>query len=521
MSQQSASDDPYSAAKVARQAKWFTLSKIGIAVIALLTQFVLVRHLSVLDYAGYTVFIGSVAVLVFFTMYGMDRVVYRFIPPLRAANLWREMSYFMAGMMLLRMLSIVLLICLVWFALRPLMSAQLVAQLEAIPWQCLVYALALGGTDSFPVFCNALGQQGRQSLLLMFTTCLRMLLILGFLWQGDLSLTQVAWMMAGTEVLLAVLLKLVILREILQLRRAHPIQAGQKLQFGFRVANVLRDSLSTQMAYSVALPFRGSFLRLIIASVASPVVVASFGFFQTMADRAYQFMPMFLMKGMLEPALASDYAKHQDGSRIRLTVSLLLRINALILALAFAVLFGCGEQLINLLTNGRYGSEVYLAALILLQLAAMTLGEALWISLNPIGRIHYHNRIWTGFALLCYGLLALATWLKNPLLLVAISALPYCLVYVWLRFVSREASMQSGFDIPRMARLILPMAAAFAAARATLLLPASTWVSLLALCLAVFAFALLLRPIKLFQAAEVQAVAGLSPKLARILRLLS
>lgn len=526
------SDSPYQAARVARQAKWFTLSKIGIAVIALLTQFVLVRYLSVNDYAGYTTFFSAVPVLVFFTMYGLDRVVYRFMPPLRTEHRWREMAWFMAGMFVLRQITILLLIALCWWGIQPFALHQLFSQLAGIASACLVFSLALGCTDTFPVYCNALGQQAKQSLVSMFTTCARMLLIVFFVWQGGLNLVQITWIIAGTECLLALLLLLILLREMWLVRKTErktehknkPQASREKLAFGFTLANLAKDSLSTQLAYSVALPFRGIFLRLIVASIAPPIVVASFGFFQTMADRAYQFMPMFLMKGMLEPSLASDYAQRKDYSRIRLTVSLLLRTNAVILAAGLTLLIGCGQPVIDLLTNGRYGGEVLLACLIVGQFVAITLAETLWMSLNPIGRIAFHNKLWTWFSLLCYGLLALAAYFHSTHWLVVVSCLPYLLVYLWLRYISREASLQSGFDVPRLLRLIPPIAVGSLVAQGILrsnILPAGISLTLLALTLSFAAFAVVLRAVKLFQREEVQAVASISPKLARILRLMS
>lgn len=522
------SDNPYHAARVARQAKWFTLSKMGIAVIALLTQFVLVRYLSVNDYAGYTTFFSAIPVLVFFTMYGLDRVVYRFMPPLRTGQRWREMAWFMTGMLVLRQLTILLLIALCWWGIKPYALEQLFSQLAGIASACLVFSLALGCTDTFPVYCNALGQQGKQSLVSMLTTCARMLLIVFFVWQGELDLLQITWIVAGTECLLAVLLLVILLREIWLLRKAVRLQnepvTSEKLAFGFTLRSLAKDSLSTQMAYSLSLPFRGIFLRLIVASIAPPIVVASFGFFQTMADRAYQFMPMFLMKGMLEPSLANDYAQRKDYSRIRLTVSLLLRINAVLLAAGLTLLIGCGQPVIDLLTNGRYGGEVVLACLIVGQFVAITLAETLWMSLNPIGRIAYHNKLWTWFSLLCYGLLALAAYFQNTKWLVVVSCLPYLMVYLWLRYISREESLQSGFDVPRLLRLLPPIVLGSLVAQGILrsnLLPNGTLLTLLALTLSLVTFAAVLRAVKLFQTEEVQAVASISPKLARILRLLS
>ncbi|WP_338844576.1 hypothetical protein V8J88_13110 [Massilia sp. W12] len=513
-------EHPYQAAQVARQAKWFALAKLAVAVIALATQFVLVRALAVEDYAAYTIFISCLSVLVFCTMYGVDRIAYRFVPPLRQQGRWRELCWLFVSLSGVRIATILLFLGLLWLGQRWL-PAQLWQVLQSAPWAALLYALALGGSDSFPVYCNALGLQSRQAFLQMGATCLRMALLLWLGFAGQTGFIAVAWMMAGTEVLLALALKLSLVLELRKIARAHP--ASGRLQFGFAWGRLWRDSISTQFAYLVNLPFRGVFLRLIVGSVASPVVVAAFGFFQTLADRAYQLTPMFLMRGMLEPTLAADYAEKRDPQRIRLVMALLLRVNAAILCAAVMLLAGCGKELIDLATHGRYGSQVWLALLIVLQLAAISLGEALWIGLNPMGRLALHNRIWNWAALLCYVLLAAAAWAKNSLWLVAISALPYFLVFAWLRWKSREPLLQAGLGLRELHALVPPLLGGVIMAKAVLLMPWPAswqpWPGIPAALAAMLAFAFLLRRSGMMKMQELQSIHQFSPKLARILRL--
>ncbi len=513
------SNSPYAAARVARQAKWFALAKVGVALVALVWQFVLVRELSINGYASFTIFIAANGVLVFVTMFGMDRVVYRFMPPLREAMRWREIVLFMGGLLLLRQVCIAILLAVLYLAGQTLLPQQLLVEAQALPWYYVTFAIATGCTESFSIFSNSLGLQGRQAMLLMASTALRFVLIVLAAWHGALQIADVALIVVATEAALALALALLLGRELGALRRRASKPGA--LAFGFSLRTLATDSLSTQLTYMLGLPFRGSLLKLIVGAVATPLVTASFGFFQAMADRAYQFMPMFLMKGMLEPALASDYSRRGDFERIRLTVSLLLRLNYVILGLGLAMLLGCGEPLIHWITNGRYGSQVVLACLILLQLAAMTLGEALWIALNPIGRIAKHNALWLWFSLLCYGGVAAATMLHSTTGLLLVSVAPYLMVFAWLRWVSREACLQGGLGMDRLGRLLAPMLAGVLAARAPLSLSTHPAATLLALACGVLAYGAALRLVRLFDKSEVDGVAALSPRLARMLRFVS
>lgn len=514
-------NNPYVASRMVSQAKWFALAKVGVAIASLLTQFVLVRNLGVDDYAAYTIFVAGTAVLVFVTMFGMDRVVYRFMPPLREAVKWRELLLLMLGLISARLALMLLLLLGLYFFSSLLLPQQIIEQSSSIPLQYIAYGLSSACNDSLLIFCNSLGLQKRQAMLFMLAGCVRLAGLSSLVFVHDLGVVDVANVFAGTECVLSLALLLVLAREFAHLR--HNAAPPMPLSFGFSFRTLWRDSLGTQAAYMLGLPFRGALLKLIVGAVATPLVTASFGFFQTLSDRAYQFMPIFLAKGIVEPALASDYSKHHDIERIRSAVSLLLRFNYVIIGLGIASLIGCGEPLINWVTHGRYGGEMLLAVLIVLQLAGMSLGESLFLSLNPIGRISHHNRLWLWFSLPFLGLLGLCAYLRSPLLLVLVSTMPYYIIYGWLRWVNREPSLQQGLGIglPVLLRLVAAVAGAALAARLVLLLPGGNVVIVPALLACVAAYLLALRFVGLFKRTELPALGRISPRFARLLEPIS
>ncbi|NHQ90909.1 hypothetical protein [Janthinobacterium lividum] len=515
-------ESPYHAARVILQAKWFAIAKIGVALAALWFQFVLIRNLSVADYVSFTIFTAANGLLVFATMFGMDRVVYRFMPPLREAMRWREMLLLMAGLIGVRQLAILLLLLLFWGAGQLVLPAPILAEVRLMSVQYALFAVATAFTDTFAIFCNSLGQQGRQAILQTSMTFLRIAVIIGWLaWHGALDAFMVADVMIVTESLLAATMLAVLAREFFALRGKAP--AAGPLVFGFTWKMLIGDSLGTQMTYMLSLPFRGGLLKLIVGAIATPVATASFGFFQTIADRAYQFMPIFMMKGMIEPALASDFAVRGDFARIRLMVSLLIRLNFVILGLGMAILLGCGVPLVDWMTHGRYGSESWIAIMLLLQLGAMTLGEALWIGLNPIGRIGPHNRIWIWVSIVCYAAIGLAAWLRNIPLLIVVSAIPYLLVFATLRWIQREPLLLGGLGMGAIVRLAVPVGAAAMTARLACWLLAAwpVWGVLAAVAGSVLVYYLVLRKISLFYRDEVDSVSTVSPRLARMFMLIS
>lgn len=507
---------PYAASRLMGKARWFAIAKGCSAAVSLLLQFVLVRHLAVEDYAAYTLFVAGAGVLALVTMFGTDRVVYRFIPPLRVALRWREMLAVMGGLLGARLALMLVLLGALYAGAAVLLPANIVRQLEGIAWESGLYALALAVTDSLLVFCNSVGAQRTQVSLFMLAAVVRLLAVGVVLLERSIDAQAVAAAFAWTEVALAVALAAVLAMEIARVRaRGQP----HGWQPGFRLAELVRDSLGTQAAYLLALPFKGALLKLMVGAVSPPVVTASFGFFQTLADRAYQLMPVFLLKGILEPTLAHDYAARHSMARVRLAVSLLLRFNFLLIFLGVAILLGSGEQLIGWVTHGRYTEHVTLAVLIALQLTGLSVGESLFFALNPVGRIGHHNRLWMLFSLPFFALLAMAAWLHSTVLLVLAATVPHYVVYAWLRYVTCEPVLADGLGIGTgvMLRFAIATGAAALAARAVLLLSPGLAATLAATLGAAIVFFAVLRMTGLFHAAEVESVRSLSPRLAQLL----
>jgi O-antigen/teichoic acid export membrane protein len=499
------------------QAKWYALAKAGIAVVSLSTQLVLVRFLAIEDYAAYTLFVAAAGVLVFLTMFGMDRVIYRFMPPLREQFHWREALQLMGGMLLARLALMAILLFLLYLGAQFLLPRQIVAQLWDIRLHLAAYAALLAVSDSLVIFCNSFGLQRAQAGLFFLAGAIRMAAVALIVMATTLNAQEVARVFYLTEGLLVTALLAVLAREISSIRqRDRPGAAAGTIP----VREVVRDALSTQAAYLVGFPFKGALLKLVVGAVSPPVVTAAFGFFQTMADRAYQFMPVFMLKGMLEPALASDYATRRDPERVRMTVSLLLRFNFLIIFLGIAMLAGCGEPLVDWVTRGRYGQHMALAILIAVQLLGMTVGECMFFALNPLGRVAHHNRMWMWFSLPFLLALGLAALHGNAHILVLVATLPYLCVYAWLRWVAREAGLDAGLGMGAggMVRLLFACAAGAGAARIVLLLPLG-WPAIVgALFATLLVYLLTLRLLGFFHRDEISKVDKLSPRLAQLLR---
>jgi O-antigen/teichoic acid export membrane protein len=508
----------FSTSDTVRQAKIVAIAKVSGAFVNLTAQLVVARYLGIQDYAVFTLFIAASSLLTLLSMYGIDRVCYRVVPPLRMQNRWREISAFAVVSLLARLVLVCLLltVCAYFPALG--FAPALAQQLALAQWPLVCFVLAMSMTDSLSVFCSGVGKQAAQSTALLLTGVGRSATIIYLLTVGENnSLNVTLWAFVVAEILFATALATVLAADLL---RQHQRTPSLPFQLGFRVRDALVEGGTTQLSYVLRLPFGGPFLRLVVGSFAPPSVTAAYGFFQSLADRIYQFLPAIMVKGVIEPALSADYASRQDIARVAAVVAVLLKSSCILIAALLAGVLGVGEPLINRVTGGKYGAEILIAALVCVQLMSQVLGEALWIALNPVGRVVKLNKAWYGVTLASGVGLLLAAQLQSTWLLLTIASLPYFAVALWLRWISKEPMLLHGIGLGATYKLLLPCLAAAGTAHAALQLIGDDTVGL-ATAAAVTAgvFLTLLSIIGFFTRQEVEMARHFSPRIATLVKL--
>lgn len=509
--------DIFSAATTIRQARVVAVAKISSAICNLAAQIYVARFLAIADYAIFTLFVAASSLLVLLSMYGIDRVAYRVIPPLRLHGRWREISTFIAASLLWRLAFIGLGVIVIGVYLVRLLPNALVLQLSMVALPLWLYVLAMSMTDSLSVYCNSVGRQGAQGKALLLIGFSRSVTIIGALLLGvSAPLQYVVWAFVLAEAAFMLILIGVLTGDLYSQRN---LNAPGAFTMGFRLKDALVEGGTTQLSYLLRIPFGGPFLRLLVGSFAPPLVTAAYGFYQTLADRLYQFLPPILFKGVMEPALSADFSVHQSVSRVAMVVSVLLKLSLALIAALLAFALGIGQPMVDLVTNGKYGSQILIACLVCIQLASQVVGEVLWIALNPVGRVVVLNRVWYGATLLAGMGLATAYTLHSTWFILVTAPLPYFAVALWLRFVQKEPLLVHGVGTSAALRLLVPICTGAVMGKSCLYVLGTTSLGLcVAGVLMGLAFALTLIMIRIFSADEVRLTAHFSTTLSKLVK---
>jgi len=338
-------------------------------VASFLTILLMVRYMVTVDYAAYTALTGLIMLGTSVSSLGLERAVARYVPdgvlngkPSQLASFIRMITLYRAGAALLFTLAIVLL----WQPLTSLFAIPRSASISPA-----LIAMAVMGGSVFQVQSAVFQSLMHQRLLtrvLVAQWGSRLALALYFVYAGThISLAQAVMILAVPEVLGAVIAHLVIRAVV------NPHADSAQVDIGRQIPWPQRKGLIEVAGYNylfnlLAIPPQGAVMRLIIAALCPPQFVAAYGFFQSLVEKARQYLPTQLLYMLIEPLLIAKYIEHGNLATLRQRVRFLYVMNLMILGPAMALVIGMGGSLTSLLAGNRYTEYWWLLIPTLLQL---------------------------------------------------------------------------------------------------------------------------------------------------------
>ena len=280
----------------------YLLGRGASAIAVLVSAVLLVRHMTVPDYAAYTAIMGIAGIVGMLSSLGIERVVTRFVPEGRLSQRARSLA------------------TLVWCTLAVrLVATGLFATGLAMVWPRVIRWFEFVTLGQFPlslgIFLLATTTLGLASTVLQALVRQRLLTRISVLqWGGRLawiilltsqgasiSLEQALWIMALPELagVAAILLGLGH-----ALGWSAPPDRGDATPWPdwHEVWYLARHSYGYNVLASLP---QGYLMRTLVGATLPVETVAAYGFFSNLAGRLRMYLPMQLMYNLIEPVLRS------------------------------------------------------------------------------------------------------------------------------------------------------------------------------------------------------------------------
>lgn len=351
------------------------------------TIILLVRNMDVASYAGYTAVSGLIMMSGVIAGLGLERAIARYVPEGRLERNPRELGAFIWKTALLRLAASVLL-ALVILGVWPHISVLLdYAALTNFPLQLALFLVAENLFGHFSSIFQAMMMQRMLTRLLVIQWAGRLLLILAVLIDhSTISLEAALWITAIPELLGVLAFIAVLHRHLAHLSVGHSETAEAKGASWPEWKPMLGMAMHNYGFSLLAAPPQGYFMRMLVAVTLPAETVAAYGFFQSIAEKARQYIPLHFFHSMIEPVLIARYLQDRDFGKLSRLCQLLYKSNVLLFVPAIAWVAAAGPDIASALTGGKFADQSWVLLVIMAQLLVGSHVVVLQLILNALGR---------------------------------------------------------------------------------------------------------------------------------------
>ncbi len=328
---------------------------------------VLVRLLSDSDYGAYMLIVGISELLLEPATFGLVPVSQRYIPEIVPNATRQEATGFVGRLIGLQMLAIAVVVA-VFYVFRDSLGQSLNLsgeQVAAAGYGLLLFLLVPAFRFAAEVL-EALLQQGRAqtcraSMPLGRAAGIGLLVVAGCeinlqtLFILDAAVTLGCLLMAWRFIFSTLCARLASHREV---QSYDSLPLADMCRFGWHMS--LAGLLNVASAPGA--------IRIVISATLGTVETGLFAFLQSTQRMVSRYLPGILLRGLVRPMLISRYMKEKTTAVLRSGVNLLGKSNLVIVAIACVTAFLAGDEIVTVLSGGRFVGAGHLLTLLFIGL---------------------------------------------------------------------------------------------------------------------------------------------------------
>lgn len=338
----------------------FMAGRLVMVISAILVSLMVVRGLSVLEFAQYVTLMGLLLVLGLLSDAGISRVQPRFLPELYNQKNFKGLVFLSRSLILIRA-ALQSIFLLTLFFSGVLLQVDTVSKIQESV--LLVFML-------FSLFyvLNQQTQRTMQVLLLQKVAAkiialewVMKLSVLGYLYEGENSFSLFDVMAVQA---FSVSVAFMVGQIVLWKKSTSLLEKGKWLNDVKQLdtSKVYHFAWKNWLQSLLAMPISPGMIRIFVASVAGSVSVAYLGFAYTIMQLLQRTLPSKMIVQAIEPVYIARYRESGDFSELNGMVSLILRLNYFIL-IPMGVWFAFGASAtLGWISAGKYDNSGWIVS---------------------------------------------------------------------------------------------------------------------------------------------------------------
>lgn len=364
----------FGAASAKRGVKSFVLGKGVSAFSTFLALSLLVKLVAPAEYGVYVAYFAIVEISYLLSGFGLSTFAQKYVTELAVAGQYRFLRKALIFSSALRIAVSVIYAAAVYiffswvaeyFGARDLQKyAGLLAVLLVFEIQMRYFV------EVFP----ALMWQGASQIVFLIRSLTRMLAYLALV----LLVDQASMALVFQVDLLATLISccyggIVLVRGVKQF----PASKAEIRHGGLDIWRVFRVCLQFYFNQVLGQIYGNNILKLLVVKSLGVIQAAYFGFAQSIADMVKNYLPGFLLLGVVRPVFVARYEQRKDPKVLSEMFNFVLKMNYFTLFPVVAFVFYVGEPLLNLLSHGKFHGVGMLFLICLLTLSMQCVHQVL------------------------------------------------------------------------------------------------------------------------------------------------
>jgi O-antigen/teichoic acid export membrane protein len=322
------------------------------------TMLLLVRELSLPDFAAYSILFGLVELVSAVTGMGLIHVLTRYVPEAHAAHRHGVTRRLVLTLTFTRFAILAVALLALY------QSADKIAPmigLDSFEWALqayLVVVLVRVCATTLFITLESLLHQGVAQTGMSTMTIVRFLALLGFVFYGQLDLHIVIMIEVATDLLGAAIMLIGLLRVLPRGGEESP--GGSKNESGNErgwirnnAARMAKFGGKGYAQHILLVPFGGSTDRLLSGARLNTTQVAMFGFAQQIVDLMDRYLPAQMFVGVIRPVLTARYSEGKGFGELVKVCNAIFKLNLFLIGGAAVGVAAGGRPFIDALTNGK------------------------------------------------------------------------------------------------------------------------------------------------------------------------
>ncbi len=346
----------YGKERVSRGLQHFAAGKALSAVCGFLAMVLVVRLLSVGDFADYSVLVALIEVATAVSGLGISHALLRYVPELYAKQYAVALRHLVISAVSLRLTSLLLIAMFAW-AIAPT-GAPLIGMADAVGAAKLYLLIVVIRTAShfLSQILESTLHQGIAQIGFSLAAVARLVGML-YLTNGDgASLTDVIWIEVVSDLLCLFVMLIGVVRVVWErISQKSPDEDQHWLTNNLR--QIVRFALSGYMQHLAGLPFGANTNRLVGGTLFNDITMASFGFANSLYEYVKRYLPAQLLVGLVRPVVLARFSDRRDFSGAAGTCEGIALINTALIGGMMSLLIVGGPEALVWVSGGKYGSE--------------------------------------------------------------------------------------------------------------------------------------------------------------------